>query len=592
MQKQNQSFPPEWSKGLVWYQIFPERFRNGDTTNNPALKDQVGCWPHELIEPWEVHPWNSDWYKLQNYEKENGKDIWYNITRRRYGGDLQGIIDKIGYLKELGVQGIYLNPVFVAPSHHKYDISYYHHIDPNFGPDPDGDWQIIKNEVPDDPETWKWTAADSLALKLIETVHKNNMYIIFDGVFNHMGYNNFALEDIRLNQKNSRFTNWFTITSWEDKKKGTTFEYEGWWGIKDMPELREDSTGIVTGPREYIYSITQRWMDPNGNGDISKGIDGWRLDVANYVGHPFWKKWRTHVKSINSEAFITAEIIENTDYLEPYLQGDEFDAAMNYNFAFIASEFFVNNKKSIPVTEFDSLLNLLLINFPGDVHHSMQNLIGSHDTHRAASRMVNRDKGSWLDKSFFFEGNKAFNKNVETRKPTKREYNRLKQLITFQMTFPGAPMIYYGDETGMWGAHDPCCRKPMVWDDIKYFPEKLNANGSEKKPDTVEVNQDIYTHYKKLIQIRKELPSLQKGSYETILKDDHNNLYGFQRQLGDDKVYVIFNKSSHIQTFDLKTENYSKFVDMLNGGRYNADKEGVIGIEMKPYGTSIIKPEK
>ena len=155
----------DWQKKVVWYQIFPDRFCNGDTSNDPKLIDQKGCWPHELIEPWQVHPWNSDWYELQPYEKENREDIWYNTTRRRYGGDIQGIINKLDYLNDLGITGIYLNPVFVAPSHHKYDIAYYHHIDPTFGPDPEGDKKIIANEIPDDPSTWKWTSADSLALK-------------------------------------------------------------------------------------------------------------------------------------------------------------------------------------------------------------------------------------------------------------------------------------------------------------------------------------------------------------------------------------------------------------------------------------------
>jgi glycosidase len=157
--------------------------------NDPKLKDIKGSWPQDSTSPWQIHPWTSDWYKLQPYEKKNGKDIWYNIQRRRYGGDLQGIINKLDYIQKLGCTAIYLNPIFEAPSLHKYDGASYHHVDPNFGPDPEGDRKLMLTETPDDPTTWVWTSADKLALKLIAEVHKRGMRIIFDGVFNHMGIN-------------------------------------------------------------------------------------------------------------------------------------------------------------------------------------------------------------------------------------------------------------------------------------------------------------------------------------------------------------------------------------------------------------------
>ena len=189
-------FVPQWAKKVVWYQIFPERFRNGDSTNDPDLKSLEGSWPHDSSSPWQVHPWTSDWYELQPYEKENGKDIWFNIQRRRYGGDLQGIIDKLDYLKKLGISAIYLNPIFWAPTLHKYDAITYHHIDPYFGPDPEGDKKLIALETPDESSTWVWTSADKLFLKLIQEVHSRNMKIIIDGVFNHMGIKSWAFQDV------------------------------------------------------------------------------------------------------------------------------------------------------------------------------------------------------------------------------------------------------------------------------------------------------------------------------------------------------------------------------------------------------------
>ncbi len=188
---------PDWARTVVWYQIFPERFHNGDVSNDPTLADLSGAWPHDLNEPWQVHPWTSDWYEKQPYEQAHaGKDIWFHLQRRRYGGDLQGIIDKLDYLQDLGITALYLNPVFAAPSSHKYDGATYHHIDPNLGPDPAGDRAMIARENPSDSAAWTWTAADRLMLELIKEVHRRRMYIIFDGVFNHVGLNFWAFRDV------------------------------------------------------------------------------------------------------------------------------------------------------------------------------------------------------------------------------------------------------------------------------------------------------------------------------------------------------------------------------------------------------------
>jgi glycosidase len=334
---QTEEFVPQWAKRVVWYQIFPERFRDGDKGNNPTVIDIAGSDPKEPPKSWNIHPWGSDWYQLQYYEKTNGEpEMWKHILRRRYGGDLQGVIDKLDYLHELGITAIYLNPVFQSPSLHKYDGESYHHIDPNFGPDPEEDRKLIATENPLKPETWVWTSADELALKLIDEAHNKGIKIIFDGVFNHLGYNSFAFQDVLKNQEKSPYKDWFIIKSWDNPKTGSKFDYEGWFGVKSLPELKEDSTGIVAGPKKYIFDATKRWMNPKGKG-IAHGIDGWRLDVAFCVGHPFWKKWRQHVRAINPEAYMTAEIVDTPDKVKPYMQGDEFDGEMNYNFAFASA---------------------------------------------------------------------------------------------------------------------------------------------------------------------------------------------------------------------------------------------------------------
>jgi len=299
IQRPEQDFVPEWAKHAIWYQVFPERFRNGDFNNEPTVASLKGSYPQDITSPWQIHPWESDWYKLQPYEKENGKNIWFNLQRRRYGGDIQGMLDALPYIKELGVNALYLNPVFWAPSLHKYDAIVYHHIDPHFGPDPEGDKAIMAQEFLDDPSTWKWTAADKLMLRFLQETKKMGIRVIFDGVFNHMGIESIPFKDVLINQEKSRYKDWFEVTSWENKEKGTEFKYTGWFGVKELPELKEDENGLVAGPKQYIFDITRRWMDPNGDGNPDDGIDGWRLDVAFCVKHQLWKDWRVHVKSFN-----------------------------------------------------------------------------------------------------------------------------------------------------------------------------------------------------------------------------------------------------------------------------------------------------
>lgn len=559
---------PEWAKKVVWYQIFPERFRNGNSKSNPRLEDIKGAYPHETIEPWQVHPWTSDWYELQPYEKQNGRDIWFNIQRRRYGGDIAGIFEKLDYLEDLGIRAIYLNPVFESPSHHKYDGATYHHIDPNFGPDSEGDRKLIAAETPDEPSTWVWTSADKLMLELIKELHRRDIRVIFDGVFNHMGINSWAFQDVKKHQQGSKYRDWFQIESWGNSKKNTGFKYRGWFGVRELPEIRQDENGIVDGPKQYIYAATRRWMDPMGDGHLDAGVDGWRLDVAFCIAHPFWKEWRELVKSINPEAYLTAEVIDPIDVLQPYLEGDEFDAVMNYNFAFACSEYFIDEKKRISTTEFDRKLRELREAFPAEVAYGMQNLLDSHDSSRVGSQIVNHDKVKYRDWQGYIRKSKATNPHYDTRKPNSEELRIQKLLVIFQMTYLGAPMVYYGDEVGMWGANDPDCRKPMIWDDMEYRSEIVLPDGSRRdKPDEVKFSKDLFDHYKKLIHIRNSNRALQLGDYQTLLTDDKNHVYSFGRSHDNQNVIVIINNSNTGQRVRLNVDMAGVFRDCLNGNR-------------------------
>jgi len=588
--RQNHLSVPTWAKQAVWYQIFPERFRNGDPRNDPTLESMRGAYPHDLTSPWQIHPWNSDWYELQPYEQKNGKDIWHNIQRRRYSGDLQGILDKLDYLQDLGVNAIYLTPVFESPSSHKYDGATYHHLDPHFGPDPHDDLKIIATEVGHDPSTWQWTSADKLALRLIDEVHRRGMRIIFDGVFNHVGINHWAFQEVLKNQQRSLYKDWFKVQAWNDPQTGQGFKYTGWWSVKELPELRQDENGIVAGPRDYVWAITKRWMDPNGDGDPRDGIDGWRLDVATCVHHNFWKAWRELVKSINPEAYLTGEVfVEKFDDLKLYLQGDEFDAVMNYHFTYACTEFFANERNRISANAFDRHLRELREAFSPDAAFVMQNLLDSHDTDRFASRIVNRDKKTmrtWLD---YYEWSKAKSPDYDTRQPTAEERRMQKLAILFQMTYLGAPMIYYGDEAGLWGANDPCCRQPMTWKDLE---KDKKINGIKRKErEEVGFDSEMFEYYRRLIHIRNSHPALQLGDYKTLVANDKRELLAFSRAYQEQQVIVIINNSRRDQRLKLNVSGKRVYREILQGPGVFASAIGHLDLVVKAKSGRILASE-
>ncbi len=587
--KDSAEFVPQWAKNVVWYQIFPERFRNGDTTNDPNVQDILGADPQQPPAHWQRHPWGSDWYKLQPYERANGEpEFWKHILRRRYGGDLQGVLDKLDYLQDLGITAIYLNPVFDAPSLHKYDGASYHHIDPNFGPDPAGDRALMATENPGNPETWVWTKADELALKLIDEAHKRGMRIIFDGVFNHMGIRSWAFLDVVKNQQNSPYKDWFIIKSWDDNGLGTRFEYHGWWGNASLPEFLDDGSGMAPGPRAYIYAATARWMNPKGKG-TRFGIDGWRLDVAYCVEHSFWKDWRTVVKSINPEAYVTAEIVDVPKKVVPYMQGDEFDGEMNYNFVFTCFEFmFYPDSMRISASSFDQKLQELRELYPPGVAYTNMNLVGSHDANRIGSAIVNRGICSYRDwGSYFNVSMAAKNPNYKVSKPTAADVHLQKYLTLFQMTYVGAPMIYYGDEVGMWGANDPDCRKPMLWPDVVFEDEEYLPNQTKHPADEVAIDTDLYIFYKKIIAIRNAHPALQHGSFTTVLVDDDTDVFIFKRETAEETIFVILNNAETEQEIAMPKALKGEFADLLmlkkpiSGSINVAGKWGAILLQSK-----------
>ncbi len=568
-----QDAPLDWAKGAVWYQIFPERFRNGNLENDPTKEHVFNNGDYD----WQVHPWTSDWYKMQAWEADRSSDIYSVVFDRRYGGDLIGVIEKLPYLKELGVDVIYFNPIFESPSLHKYDAATYHHIDNNFGNDRDGDLKAIHSEK-EGPSTWTFTQADQVFLKLISKAHELDIKIVIDGVFNHCSPAFWAFQDVIKNQQNSVYKDWFDVISWDDPDTPDVneFDYNGWWGYKGMPEFKEDSNGLVEPVKKYFFNITHRWMDPDGDGDPSDGVDGWRLDVAKDVSPKFWEEWGQFVKSINPKAITIGEIWEEAP---EWIAQKRFDAVMNYPFAKLIVDFFIDKNTVISVSEFDRGLERLRNLYPRETNHILMNLIGGHDTDRIASMIKNPDR------DYNQKASLRDNQEYDPRKPDKAGIKIHKLIAIFQMTYPGAPLIYYGDEAGMWGGKDPDDRKPMIWNDYIYEKETYNTLRHDLvDKDEVVFESELFEHYKKLTKIRHENPAIQKGNFVTKIADNDKGLFAYARKYAQNEIIVVLNNSLKDQKIELTIPlpNHTKLTDVLNNKTFQIKNSSIeIAVENK-----------
>lgn len=571
---------PDWAKKVVWYQIFPERFRNGDPYNDPTA-DRIGA-----PDDWKISPWTGDWYQRAAWEQRVGPQFQDFVNMRRYGGDLQGVIDKLDYLKEMGITAIYLNPVFDAVSLHKYDASYYRHIDRFFGPDPGGDVKLMKSENPTDPSTWKWTSADKLFLKLLRESHRRGMYVIIDGVFNHTGQDFWAFRDLKKNQRNSLYKNWYDVISYDNPATPDTneFDFHGWWGFKGLPEFKEQNRNLVKPVREHIFQITRRWMDPNGDGDPSDGVDGWRLDVVQEVGHEFWKQWNALVQSINPKAYTTAEIWDRD--AKNYINGKEFTAVMNYRFASAVQDFMID--QSISAGQFLDSLKTIRDDYPEEANLEVQNLMDSHDTPRLASMIVNPGRA--------YDRNGKPSQGFNIRKPNKAERKIQKLIALFQFTYVGAPMIYYGDEAGMWGADDPSDRKPMVWADLKYDDEINHPFSKPRARDDNNFDRDLFNWYKKLAHIRASETALQTGQFIRLKTNDKSGTVVFMRRNNNrDFDIIIINRSEFLQKISFNVPESlplsGRLHNLLDDSTVEIGKSRQITVRMEPVSGRILTNE-
>ncbi|HET7580327.1 MAG TPA: alpha-amylase family glycosyl hydrolase [Bacillales bacterium] len=519
---------PDWMKTAVVYQIFPDRFRNGNPKNDDAKKYSRG------FTPIEHRDWNQlpDDPNLQGTPGYNGDGIWTNDF---FGGDIRGIRQKLGYLQSLGVNTIYLNPINMAASNHKYDATNYKKLDPMFG--------TLKEFK-----------------KFAHAVHQRGMHLIVDGVFNHVGDDSIYFDrygkykyvgayeywskiyDL-MNQKGLtkeeaktkatkyfkdqgqifskyHWENWFNI---QNKKvdAGTAnehYKYQGWWGYDSLPEIASVSGDVVDHPSEmnnpgwadYILfdkdSVAKTWLD--------RGASGWRLDVANEVDPAFWRAFRNELKNnyespTGDEPLILGEIWDDAS---KYLLGDLYDSVMNYRFRGAVLDFLRNQDADGAAKQ----LKAIKEDYPKQAFHVMMNLIDSHDTARAAFLL-----GGGSDSYERAENDPKYNKKLGDE--------RLKLALLFQMGYPGAPTIYYGDEAGVTGSGDPDDRRTYPWKDQ---------------------NKALIKFYKKVGQVRTKYRHLfSYGEVHTLYTKDA--VYAYARSTDKQFAIVAINDSKKPKTIQL-----------------------------------------
>lgn len=588
--------PPQWAREAIWYQIFVERFRNGNPVNDPTAETCDNALIDPLPSDWALTPWGHNWYKQEDWAKPTGLDFYRTIQMRRYGGDLAGVEEKIPYLKELGINAIYFNPINDAPSLHKYDARHYHHIDVTFGDDIKGDLAIMAAENHADPTTWQWTSADKKFIALVKKLHSEGIKVVLDFSWNHTGNNFWAFKDIEKNLEKSTFKDWYHTKFIKDESTGKiTFEYEGWIGIKNLPELKKiNSKGKIPGHpyegnlqpevKEHIYAVSRRWMDPDGNGNFEDGIDGMRLDVAEHVPMGFWRDFRKYVRSVNPEFYLVGENwwTKWPDELmdpAPWVKGDVFDAVMHYQWFKVARSYFAQPNDKITLPQFRKQIDSVFLKYPDYTQQAMMNLAASHDSPRLLSTFFNVNK-------YKFNCKPQEDKQYRTNTPGEITYHQVKQFLLHQFTFVGAPHIWNGDEMGMLGADDPDNRKPLVWPDIDFENETQSAFSAYTYSEKPTFNQEMFDYHKSLIALRKSSPVFTYGTYEMVEISDNAKILAYYRTWNGEKYLVVFNNNN--ENGEMNLSGLAPKYNMVFNYRCDDLNEGGV-VKMPAYSAFVVK---
>lgn len=397
------------------------------------------------------------------------------------GGDLLGIVERLDYLQDLGITALYLNPIFQSAANHRYHTYDYYHVDPLLG-------------------------GNEALRTLLDEAHRRGMRIILDGVFNHASRGFFQFHHILENGPDSPYLDWFIVKGFplyaydEDREPN----YVAWWNLHALPKFNTQNPAV----REFLWDVARHW--------IAFGIDGWRLDVPEEINDPaFWQEFRRRVKAVNPEAYLVGEIWH---FAPDWLQGDRFDAVMNYPFTKACLGFFIEEPVEeelvrgmgyYPIPHLDApafadAIDTILSQYAPEVTYAQLNLLDSHDT----ARFLTLARG---------------------------DESALRLAVLFQMTFPGAPCIYYGDEIGMEGRRDPDCRRAFPWDERQW-------------------NHALRDFVKRCTALRHAHPALRRGTYTRLHAADE--VYAFARRLADETLVVILNVARASRTPQIHVADY------------------------------------
>ena len=510
---------PAWAKGAVQYQIFPDRFCNGESAND------VKSYEYFYVSGHAQHI--DDWYRPVT-EPDVGNF---------YGGDLQGVMQKLDYLQSIGIEVLYFNPIFISPSSHKYDTQDYEHIDPHLAVIEDDEphamlsWEhhngYAKQYIRRTTSAFNLYASDGYFAQLCQEVHRRGMRIILDGVFNHCGSFNKWMDKEGIYVGRSGFSKgayqdiyspYRKFFKFTERGSGRTSDYEGWWGFDTLPKLNYEGSEEL---QEKILEIGEKWVSP------PYSVDGWRLDVAADLGHSpefnheFWKKFRARVKKANPNVLILAEHYGNAS---SWLQGDEWDTVMNYDAFMEPVTFFLTGMEK----HSDGFNASLYQNGEGFFRMMAENMAKMQEPslYCAMNELSNHDHSRFLTRTnrtigrLATAGSEAAEKNIS--KPVFRE------AVAIQMTWPGAPTIYYGDEAGQVGWTDPDCRRTYPW-------------GRE--------DAELIALHRDLTCLRREHPVFANGSVQELLAGQ--GILAYARFNEEEGAIVCVNNTDTEQTIRL-----------------------------------------
>ena len=504
---------PAWAKGAVMYQIYVDRFCNGDPSND-VLSGEY-CYIGEPVI--KVDDWNKDPATMD--------------VRCFYGGDLQGVLDKMDYIAGLGVEVIYFNPLFVSPSNYKYDIQDYDHIDPHFGKIVDDEGELLPPGSKENRLSTRYirrvtgfnnlTASDELFARVVEEAHRRGMKVILDGVFNHCGSFNKWMDRERIYENvegydkgayvsaDSPYRHYFSFN--DERRWPYNPTYDGWWGHDTLPKLNYEGSKELY---EYIMHIGKKWVSPPFN------VDGWRLDVAADLGHSpefnhkFWQDFRKAVKEANPNAIILAEHYGST---RDWLQGNEWDTVMNYDAFMEPVTWFLTGMEKHSDDFRENLLGNAESFWGAMIHHSSSFTTPTWQV--AMNELSNHDHSRFLTRT----NHKVGRTNTLGPRAAEEGTNKavMREAVVIQMTWPGAPTIYYGDEAGVCGFTDPDNRRTYPW-------------GHE--------DQQMIQFHRDIIALRKKYPALREGSIKRLGSDYNYIAYG--RFTRDQQCAILINNNN------------------------------------------------